>query len=191
MLHQLVKNRVGAVAGMNGDIGVDKVCQDRATPSIPLAQRNIDRLPLFDAGGLWHAAQGGDPLLQTIASGKDCNDVTQSRDFEIDNGIGIGKLGRNAHSLAVAGFEHTGPRHRNSLLEVKLPLQDIYGDPMCQSVYIRRVVAEVAGDQRLRTFDPLALSGAVHRLSPIRAGQPRYTSLVIIVSQRFGTGRRR
>jgi hypothetical protein len=52
MLHQLVKNRVGAVAGMNGDIGVDKVCQDRATPSIPPAQRNIDRLPLFDAGGL-------------------------------------------------------------------------------------------------------------------------------------------
>ena len=50
------KNRVGAVAGMNCDIAVDEISQDRAKPLIPLAQRNIDRLPFFDARGLWHAA---------------------------------------------------------------------------------------------------------------------------------------
>ena len=36
-------------------------------------------------------------------------------------------------------------------------------------MYIQRVVAEVAGDQRLRTFDPLALPGTVHRLPQIVA----------------------
>jgi hypothetical protein len=56
MLCQLDKNCVGAIAGMNDDIGVDKVSQDRATPSIPRSQRNFDLLPLFDARGLWHAA---------------------------------------------------------------------------------------------------------------------------------------
>jgi hypothetical protein len=63
MLCQLGKNCVGAIAGMNGDIGVDKVSQDRATPSIPPSLRNLDWLPLFDARGLWHAAQGGNRIL--------------------------------------------------------------------------------------------------------------------------------
>jgi hypothetical protein len=44
MLCQLDKNCIGAIAGMNGDIGVDKVSRDRATPSIPPSQRNFDRL---------------------------------------------------------------------------------------------------------------------------------------------------
>ena len=52
VLRQFDKNCVGAVAGMNGDVGIDQVCQDRTTPSIPPTQRNLYRLPIFDAGGL-------------------------------------------------------------------------------------------------------------------------------------------
>ena len=87
MLCQLDKNCIGDIAGMNGDIGVDKVSRDRATPSIPPSQRNFDRLPLFDAKGLWHAAQGGNRILQTVASRDDCEDVTEASDFKIDVGI--------------------------------------------------------------------------------------------------------
>jgi hypothetical protein len=104
MFCELGKNCVGAIAGMIREIGIDEVSQDCATPLIQRAQRNIDRLPFFDARGLWHAAQGGDHILQTIASRKNCDDVTQSRNLKIDVGIHIGKLGRNANSLAIAGF---------------------------------------------------------------------------------------
>jgi hypothetical protein len=114
MLCELGKNRLGAVAGMNRNIGVDEISQDRATLLIPPAQRNIDRLPFFDARGLWHAAQGGHRILQTVAGGKNRDDVTQSRNFKIDVGIRIGKLGRDANSLTVAGFERASPRHRIS-----------------------------------------------------------------------------
>src|SRR5215831_6140552 len=82
-------------------------------PSIPLAQRNIDRLPLFDVTGLWHAAQGGDCILQAAASRENRDDISQSRDHEVDVGVRIGKLRRNADSLAIAGFEHSGPSHRS------------------------------------------------------------------------------
>jgi len=111
MLCQLVENRVGAVAGMNGDIGVEKVCQEPTTPSIPPTQRNIDRLPLLDVRGLWHAAQRGDCILQAVASGENRDDLTQSYDLEIYVGIRVGELGRYANSLAIAGFEHAGPSH--------------------------------------------------------------------------------
>ena len=111
MLCQLVENRVGAVAGMNGDISVEKVCQEPTTPSIPPTHRNIDRLPLLDVRGLWHAAQGGDCILQAVASGKNRDDLTQSYDLEIYVGIRVGELGRYANSLAIAGFEHAGPSH--------------------------------------------------------------------------------
>jgi len=112
MLCELGKNRLGAVAGMNRNIGVDEISQDRATPLIPPVQRNIDRLPFFDARGFWHAAQGGHRILQTAAGGKNRDDVTQSRNFKIDVGIRIGKLGRDANRLTVAGFKRTGSRHR-------------------------------------------------------------------------------
>jgi hypothetical protein len=71
MFCELGKNGVGAIAGMNRDIGIDEIGQDRAAPSIPPTQRNIDRLPFFDARGLWHAAQGGHRILQTVAGGND------------------------------------------------------------------------------------------------------------------------
>ena len=111
MFCELGKNCVGAIAGMNRDIGVDEISQGRATPSIPPAQRNIDRLPFFNALGLWHAAQGGHRILQTVASGKNGDDVTQSRNFKIDVGIRIGKLGRDANGLTIVGFECASPRH--------------------------------------------------------------------------------
>jgi hypothetical protein len=111
MLCQLVENHVSAVAGMNGDISVEKVCQEPTTPSIPPTHRNIDRLPLLDVRGLWHAAQGGDCILQAVASGENRDDLTQSYDLEIYVGIRVGELGRYANSLAIAGFEHAGPRH--------------------------------------------------------------------------------
>jgi len=112
MFCELRKNRVAAVAGMNGDIGVDQISQDRATPSIPPAQRNIDRLPPFDTRGLWHAAQGGHRILQTVVGRKNRDDVTQSCNFKIDVGIRIGKLGRDANGLTIAGFERASPRYR-------------------------------------------------------------------------------
>jgi hypothetical protein len=64
---ELGKNRVGANAGMKRDIGVDEISRDRATPLIPPAQRNFGHLLLFDARGLWHAAQGGHRILQPVA----------------------------------------------------------------------------------------------------------------------------
>jgi hypothetical protein len=159
MLCQLDKNRVGAIAGMNGDIGVDKVSQDRATPSIPPSQRNLDRLPLFDARGLWHAAQGGNRILQTVARGDNCDDVTEACDFKIDVGIRIGQLGRNANSLAIAGFENTGPWHRSlvprssELMALEDPAGDEHANPCiykgenptaaCRN---RRAEAAVAGE---------------------------------------------
>ena len=56
MLRQFVENGIRAVTGVDGDIGVDEVGHDRATPSIPLAHRDLDRLSLFDGGRLGHAA---------------------------------------------------------------------------------------------------------------------------------------
>ena len=111
MLRQLVKNRVGAVAGVNGDISVEKVCQEPTTPSIPPTHRNIDQLPLLDVRGLWHAAQRSDCILQAIASGENRDDLTQSYDLEIYVGICVGELGRYANSLTIAGFKHAGPSH--------------------------------------------------------------------------------
>jgi hypothetical protein len=139
MLRQLGKNCVGAVAGMDGDIGVDKISQDRTTASIPPTQRNIDRLPLFDAGGLWHAAQGCDSVLQTVASGKNCDHVTQTCDFKIDVGIRVGKLSRNANRLAVARFEHAGPGHRGLVPKLSefVAAEATISESVRQSMYIR------------------------------------------------------
>jgi hypothetical protein len=111
VLRELLKNRVGTVAGMDRDICVDKISPDRTTPLVPPAQRDIHRLPFFDLRGLWHPAQDRDRILQTVARRKNRDDVTHSRDLEIDVGIRIGELGRNANGLAIAGFEHAGPRH--------------------------------------------------------------------------------
>jgi hypothetical protein len=72
---------------VNSDVGVDEVCQQGATPSIRPAQRYINRPPFFYPTGLWHAAQGGNRVLQTVASRKNRDDVAQSCDFEIDVGI--------------------------------------------------------------------------------------------------------
>src|SRR5215471_14587308 len=85
-----------------------------ASPSsVASASRNVDRLPFFDPRRLWHPAQDLDCILHTVARRKNRDDVTHSRDLEIDVGIRIGKLGRNANGLAIAGFEHAGPRHRS------------------------------------------------------------------------------
>jgi hypothetical protein len=56
MFRQFVENGIRAVAGVDGDSGVDKVGHERATPSIPLTQGDLDRFSLFDGGRLGHAA---------------------------------------------------------------------------------------------------------------------------------------
>ena len=150
MFCELGKNRVGAIASINRDIGVDEIRQDRATPLIPRAQRNIDRLPFFNALGLWHAAQGRHRILLTVAGGKNRDDVTQSRYFKIDVGIRIGKLGGDANGLTVAGFECASPRHRISFQDQinRFARQDGGANGMCQSVYIQRSHLETAALMR-------------------------------------------
>jgi hypothetical protein len=139
MFCELGKNRVGAIAGINRDIGVDEIAQDGATPLIPAAQRNVDRLSLFDARGLWHAAQGGHYIFQTVAGRKNRDDVTQSRNFEIDVGIRIGKLGRDADRLTVAGFESASPRHRISSKIKSIHLDMTVVSPMDMSIRVYTV----------------------------------------------------
>jgi hypothetical protein len=70
MLGQLGESRVGAIARMTGDIGVDEISQDRPTPSIPTAHRNIDRLPLFDASGFGMRRSAATASFRLLRAGK-------------------------------------------------------------------------------------------------------------------------
>jgi hypothetical protein len=63
MLCEFTKDGIGAVAGMNSDIGVDEISQDLTTRSISPAEGQFDGLPLFDVRRLWHAPQSGNCIL--------------------------------------------------------------------------------------------------------------------------------
>ena len=113
MLRQSDKDRLGTIASVNGDIGIDKVGQARTRCSISRAHRDFDGPPLLNPSRFWHATQSSHRVFQAVAGWKDCDDVAKPGDFQIDVGIGIGQLSRNANGLAVAGFEDAGARHRN------------------------------------------------------------------------------
>jgi hypothetical protein len=118
MLRQSRKDGFGAIAGMNGDIRIEQVSQSAPGPLIAPAQGYFDRLPFFDPQWFWHAPQGSNRVFQAVAGWKDCDYVAKPGDFQIDVGIGISQLCRNANGLAITGFEHARPRHLSCFRDI-------------------------------------------------------------------------
>jgi hypothetical protein len=138
MLSQLPEDGVRTIAGMDRDVCVDKVGHYFVAASL-LAYGHFDRYSFLNAPRLWHTPQCRNYILQAVARGKDRNDITEARDFQINVRIGVGQLGRNPYRLAIAGFEDTGSWHRSFCPSINAAqLRGLSAAlAACQSSYIR------------------------------------------------------
>jgi hypothetical protein len=101
VLRQFVENGISTIASMNTDIRIDQVGHVSAKPSLPFAQRHLDRHSRFDAGWLRHAAQDGYCVTQAVPGWKNGDDIAKTRDFQVHIRIGIGEIRRDANGLTV------------------------------------------------------------------------------------------
>ena len=111
MFGELIENLVRAIAGMNGDIGIDEVGHGFDGLSISSANRHFNRPPLFNMARLGHAPESSNDVTHTVARRKNRDDVAQTINFQIEFDIRIGKLRWDANRLAVTGFERASSGH--------------------------------------------------------------------------------
>ena len=111
MLDQTVEDRIRAVAGMNGNVGVEEIGHGGAGWLFLPPYRDIDRLPFLDTARLGHAPKRGHNIAHIGTGGKNGDDVAETGDFQIEIRIRVGQFCRYPNGLAVAGFEGSSPRH--------------------------------------------------------------------------------
>ena len=109
----------GAGRGIGAAIAARLAAEGARVTLVARTQSQLDQV----SERLGECAQGRHGVFQTMARGKNCNDIAEARDLQIHTEIRIGQLGRNADGLTVSRFEDSGDRHGDGFCGVSAPVK--------------------------------------------------------------------